>query len=116
MATPKLKLLYNFLHQHLRISSELYFAILNPSRHLAGFLRQGSNHRDANTYTRQDKHRNKKFWEELIAYSPLIRQGPHRKRRVQHLVLLLLRLYSLQQERYQALPNNDTHTDAQTAR
>jgi hypothetical protein len=24
---------------------------------------------------------NKKFWEELIAYFPLIRHGPHRKRK-----------------------------------
>jgi hypothetical protein len=28
---------------------------------------------------------NKKFWEELIAYFPLIRHGPHRKRRLQQL-------------------------------
>jgi hypothetical protein len=26
---------------------------------------------------------NKKFWEELTAYCPLIRHGPHRKRRLQ---------------------------------
>jgi hypothetical protein len=26
---------------------------------------------------------NKKFWEELIAYFPLIRQGPHKKLRLQ---------------------------------
>jgi hypothetical protein len=26
---------------------------------------------------------NKKFWEELIAYFPLIRQGQHRNRRIQ---------------------------------
>jgi hypothetical protein len=26
------------------------------------------------------KTKNKKFWEELIAYFPLIRHGPHRKR------------------------------------
>jgi hypothetical protein len=26
---------------------------------------------------------NKKFWEELIAYFPLIRHGPHRKRPLQ---------------------------------
>jgi hypothetical protein len=28
---------------------------------------------------------NKKFWEGLIVYFPLIRQGPYRKRHVQHL-------------------------------
>jgi hypothetical protein len=25
---------------------------------------------------------NKKFWEELIAYIPLIRRGPHRKQKI----------------------------------
>jgi hypothetical protein len=30
---------------------------------------------------------NKKFWEELIAYFPMIRYGPHRKRRLQQFVV-----------------------------
>jgi hypothetical protein len=30
--------------------------------------------------------KNKKFWEELTAYSSLIRQAQHRKRRVQQLL------------------------------
>jgi hypothetical protein len=38
-------------------------------------------------------HNNKKFWEELIAYFPLIRHGPHRKQRVHPAVLLLLHVF-----------------------
>jgi hypothetical protein len=31
--------------------------------------------------TNRNRYTNKKFWEELIAYFPLIRHGPHRKRK-----------------------------------
>jgi hypothetical protein len=42
---------------------------------------------------------NKKFWEELIVYFPLIRHGPHRKQRVQQFFYCCV--YLLPRERLQ---------------
>jgi hypothetical protein len=36
---------------------------------------------------------NKKFWEELTAYFPLIRHGPHRKRRLQQFFYCCVSIY-----------------------
>jgi hypothetical protein len=65
----------------------------------------------------------KKFWEELIAYFPLIRHGPHRKRRLQQFFVaagksLPSRCLATKGGIHftEPLPNNggrDTHTDTQ---
>jgi hypothetical protein len=53
----------------------------------------------------------KKFWEEVIAYSPLIRHGPHRKRRVQ-LFYYCMCIRCCCNVLTEQLPSNDRgHTD-----
>jgi hypothetical protein len=57
---------------------------------------------------------NKKFWEELMAYFPLIRDGPYRKRRPQT-ILLMLRVFvatgTCIPSRCLATTSGDTYTD-----
>jgi hypothetical protein len=56
---------------------------------------------------------NKKFWEELIAYFPLVGHRPHRKRRVQQFLYCMC-IRCRGNVFTEPLPSNDTHTDTQT--
>jgi hypothetical protein len=51
---------------------------------------------------------NKKFWEELVTYFPLIRHGPHRKRRLQHFFFAERTCLA---SRCLATSGKNTHTD-----
>jgi hypothetical protein len=59
--------------------------------------------------------KNKKFWEELIAYFALIRHGHHIKQRVQQLFVSCIRCRgNVYTELLSSNGRRDTHTDTQT--
>jgi hypothetical protein len=60
--------------------------------------------------------RNKKLWEELIAYFPRIRHGPHRKRRVQDFFCCFVCIRCRFSFRTESLPSNDRGVHIQTHR
>jgi hypothetical protein len=59
---------------------------------------------------------NKKFWEELVAYFPLIRHGPHGKRDVQQLFSCCVCIRCRDNLFTVALPSNDRGLHIQTHR
>jgi hypothetical protein len=59
---------------------------------------------------------NKTFWEELITYFPLMRHGPHRKRRVKKFWYRYVCICCRGNDSTDPLPSNDkrhTHTDTE---
>jgi hypothetical protein len=57
--------------------------------------------------------KNRKFWEELIAYSPLTQRGQHRKRRVQKLYCCCVCIRCRGNVFTETLPSNDRGTHVQ---
>jgi hypothetical protein len=60
------------------------------------------------------KSRNKKFWEELIAYFPFIRHGAQRKRRVQQLIYWCVCIRCRGNVFTKPLPSSDNRTHIHT--
>jgi hypothetical protein len=75
-------------------------------------------HQQTNIYYKQNLglflKQNKKFWEELIAYFPLTRHGPHRKRRVQQFFYRFMSVRCRGNVFTELLPSNDMRIDIQT--
>jgi hypothetical protein len=63
-----------------------------------------------------NQNRNKKFWEELFSYFPLIRYGPHIKRRIQILFYCCVRVRCRNNVFTEPLPRNDRRIQIQTHR
>jgi hypothetical protein len=75
-----------------------------------------NNENDFEDNNYDDNNDNKKFWEELIAYFPLLRRGPHRKRRVQQFFYCCLCIRCRGNFFTEPLSSNDRGIHIQTQR
>jgi hypothetical protein len=95
--TPKIIIIYTFIHMCVewRPEGKIFRTEQKQEFDEFDFLLPYKPEYKATPYFSNRKTENKKFWEELIAYFPLIRHGPHRKQRLQQIFVARERPYQI---------------------